>query len=153
MAAPQKKLDALFEGTRGDRWKSFAKDVKSRAFLEALANDPRADEKLRAFSSAVHLRATDKVPVTKVRGEGGTYQVRYHPSTGRHSCTCGDWTYKKSIDGGECKHIRSVSGRVKMASPALLALGRILSAEHLHQARQKDRKKHEASFAKMKELL
>jgi hypothetical protein len=127
LAAPsvQEKLDLHFD-TSGDgkKWTAFRRNLRSKAFADAAKNDPRADPKLKKYVAMVHLHKTDKVPAIPVKSEtsGKTYTVKYHPSIGRYSCSCPDWTIKHSVNGKDCKHIKKLKSQSDMVKKAAMAL-------------------------------
>lgn len=128
IAKAQAKLEQHFDSDalstpaeKAKRWSTFRSAIKGTAFTDAVLADPRADEKLKAFAAIMHTRATDAVPASRIRGKTGTYTIKYHPGLQRISCTCPDWTYKHSIGGGDCKHVKEMIMRTKTASGALAA--------------------------------
>jgi len=131
LAAPtnRERLDLHFGSGDGKRWEKFQRALKSRGFVKAIEKDERADEKLKQYSRMVHLHKTGKGPVFPVKSDssGKTYQVKYHSSIGRFTCSCPDWTIKHSVSGGDCKHIsklKSQSEMVKRASMAMQSIAR-----------------------------
>lgn len=103
-------------------WKDFKKKLRSKSFVEAVKQDPRADDKLKRYSEAngLHLRARN-VPSFPVpsQSKAGSYTVKYHPSVGRYSCNCGDWVHARSHQTGktkqDCKHIWLVKNELKIS--------------------------------------
>lgn len=88
------------------KWDDFHKKLKNKSFVTAVQHDTRSDDKLKAFVSAVSMREQAKGPAVKAPSDvSGTYKVRYHPEHDRFSCTCPDWTFKRSVSGSDCKHI------------------------------------------------
>lgn len=88
------------------RWDDFHKKLKSKSFVTAVQHDTRSDDKLKAFVSAVSMREQAKGPAVKAPSDtSGEYKIRYHPEHDRFSCTCPDWTFKRSVSGADCKHI------------------------------------------------
>lgn len=125
IAAPQSQpqheefLDSHF--SLNPQWKSFKKKLRSGSFLEAVRQDPRADDKLKRYSEANsrHLRARG-VPTFPVMSQSGStkdYLVKYHADLDRFSCNCGDWVHAKSHQTSkssqDCKHIRHVRTQLK----------------------------------------
>lgn len=137
-------LDNHFGVSR--QWSDFNKKLKSKDFQAAVVSDTRSDDKLKTFVNAIAMREQAKGPSLKaVSDTSGSYKIRYHPSADRFSCTCPDWTYKRSHDDkSDCKHIERVKSssretlmaKTKSASanPAevLFSIGRVLNR------RQKD---------------
>ncbi len=129
-ASVREKLDQHFDSDwsgKGKKWNAFRQNLKSKRFAEAAMSDPRADEKLKKYVEMVHLHKAGKGPTFPVKSDssGKTYQVKYHPSIGRFTCPCLDWTIKHSIDGGDCRHIRKLKSQTAMVKAASLALREI----------------------------
>jgi len=100
------------------QWKSFQKKLKNPQFIDAVRQDTRSDRKLKRFSKMVGMRQQSKQKGIKVFGDrSNSYQIKYHPEAKRFSCSCPDWTYKRSVRNrgrtGECKHIRRVKNTMK----------------------------------------
>jgi hypothetical protein len=103
----QERLDKHLSPSDPQRWKGFSKDLRSRAFAESFKNDERATPAQRQSVDMRHRHITAKDKGITVKGETGTYQVKYHPTVDAYTCSCGDYTYKKSgVKGGVCKHIQ-----------------------------------------------
>lgn len=106
----QKALDDHFTSPDPKRWRTFRRNLRSKSFAEAVKNDDRADSKLKQFADMVgrHLRHRgESVPVFGTK----KYKVKFHEDISRYSCSCPDWTYKKSVlkeRDADCKHIRQV---------------------------------------------
>lgn len=85
-------------------WKSFERGLKTKLFQNTVLNSDLADEKLKKYTENFggYLRA--KKEVGKVSGDSKVYSIRELPN-GRLGCGCKDWQYKKSVSGGDCKHI------------------------------------------------
>lgn len=108
LAAPHvlEKVDQHLTPSQAHRWQGFSKSLRSKAFVEAFKNDERATPTQRRSAELRHLHLTAKDKGTKVQGGTGTYTVKYHPTVDRYTCSCGDYTYKKSgTSKGTCKHI------------------------------------------------
>jgi hypothetical protein len=111
-AIPQKYQEFLDEHfSISPMWGSFHKNLKDPDFISAVRKDERSDPKLKRFAKMVGLRETSTSEGISALSDGvGTYKVRYHPEVGRFSCTCPDWTYKRSVKyrgaGSDCKHIQ-----------------------------------------------
>ncbi len=104
------------------RWKDFRKRLKTKAFVDAVKQDTRSDDKLKRYSEAngKHLRARG-VPTFPVPSQSSnkTYTVKFHPDDGRFSCSCGDWIHARSHQvrktGQDCKHIWLVKNELKQS--------------------------------------
>jgi hypothetical protein len=127
-------------------WNQFHKNLKKPQFVEAVRQDTRSDTKLKRFAKMVGTREQSRSrPVNVVGDSGKKYKVKYHPEAGRFSCSCPDWTYKKSVGRGECKHIRRLQQGIrsemmdKTANPLLniVRLGNELRREDLLQDQNK----------------
>ncbi len=109
----QEFLDSHFGGVAPD-WMAFHKKLTDPQFSTAVQEDTRSNDKLKAFSSAISMRDQHEGPSSRARSDvGGSYKVRYHPQEKRFSCSCPDWTYKKSVSGEDCKHITRMKSRTK----------------------------------------
>lgn len=96
------------------KWDDFHKKLKDKSFVTAIGADTRTDDKLKAFVSAVAMREQAKGPSVKAPSDvSGSYKVRYHPEHDRFSCTCPDWTFKRSVSGADCKHIDRLKSSAK----------------------------------------
>lgn len=122
----QEKLDSHFSSDDPKKWRLFRRNLRAKSFAEAVAQDERSDSKLKKFSKMISLHQTGKGPTMKVQGTGKTHTVKYHPELSRYTCSCGDWTFVKSlkpVSQADCKHIaqvKSQSSMVKKASQAWL---------------------------------
>jgi len=97
-------LDEHFSIT--PKWDDFHKKLKNKSFVTAVQSDTRTNDKLKAFVSSVSMREQSKGPSVKAPSDvSGSYKVKYHPDHDRFSCTCPDWTFKRSVTGSDCKHI------------------------------------------------
>jgi len=100
------------------QWKRFQKKLKNKQFSEAVRQDTRSDPKLRRFAKMIGLRQQSKSRGVKVPGDTGRkYRIKFHPENGRFSCSCGDFTYVRSVKrkgpSGECKHIKRMKQGAK----------------------------------------
>ena len=91
-------------------WKTFEKNLKLKSFQQVVAGHPQADEKLKKYVDNFGGYLLSKRVTAKVTGDSGkTYTVKELPG-GRLGCNCGNWQYRRSVDGGDCKHITSIVG-------------------------------------------
>ncbi len=103
-------------------WKDFRKRLKTKAFVSAVKEDTRSDEKLKRYSEAngKHLRARG-VPTFPVPSQSSNknYTVKFHPDDARFSCNCGDWVHARSHQTSkpkqDCKHIWLVKNELKQS--------------------------------------
>jgi hypothetical protein len=107
--ADQKVLDRVdkhLTPSEPRRWQGFGKNLRSKAFVEAFRGDERATPTQKRSVMLRHKHLTSKDKGTTVQGGTGTYRVKYHPDIDRYTCSCNDFTYKKSgTPSGNCKHI------------------------------------------------
>jgi hypothetical protein len=105
-------------------WKSFEKNLRSGAFRRAVLKAQESDPKLKKYVKAFggYVAAKDVVAEITSGSSGKTYKVK-DLHNGRWGCNCGDWQFKHSVQGGDCKHIHSVkaSRLVKESSPLYAA--------------------------------
>lgn len=101
------KAERHFETPDPD-WNSFVKNLKSKHFQDAVKSHPQADEKLQAYvkNYGGYLRSKDHVATLTSADTGRKYRIKQVGT--RLGCNCGDWQYKKSVQGGDCKHIKSL---------------------------------------------
>lgn len=103
------------------QWRTFKKKLRSQSFLEAIRQDPRADDKLKRYSDAnskhVRARGVPTFPVMTQSGGRKDYSVKYHADIDRFSCNCGDWVHARSHQtrkaSQDCKHIKHVQAQLK----------------------------------------
>lgn len=101
------KAERHFE-TSDPNWNEFVKNLKSKHFQDAVKGHPQADEKLQAYveNFGGYLRSKDHVATLKSKDSGKNYRIKRVGK--RLGCNCGDWQYKHSVQGGDCKHIKSL---------------------------------------------
>lgn len=91
-------------------WHAFEKNLKLKTFQQVVAGHPQADEKLKKYVDNYGGYLLSKKTTARVTGDSGkTYVVKELPG-GRMGCNCGNWQYRRSVDGGDCKHITSIVG-------------------------------------------
>jgi hypothetical protein len=91
-------------------WNTFEKNLKLKSFQQVVAGHPQADEKLKKYVDNFGGYLLSKKTTARVAGDSGkTYVVKELPG-GRLGCSCGNWQYRRSVDGGDCKHITSIVG-------------------------------------------
>lgn len=100
------------------QWKAFHRKVRSEKFVNAVKSDTRSDRKLKRFAKMIGMRERSKQEGLSIMGDKGkAYTVKYHPEAKRFSCSCGNWTYKRSVknrgQGGNCKHIDRMKSTMK----------------------------------------
>jgi hypothetical protein len=107
-------------------WGRFGELVRSKKFRDALADHPGSDEVLRKYlaSYGAFVRGKRVGTVTSRSDPSVRHSIR-SVGDGRLGCSCKDWQFKRSISGGDCKHVesfrRTVSvGKAKAASAILL---------------------------------
>lgn len=134
LAAPaQEKLDLHFSAPGdGKKWAVFKRELKSKGFLKAVESDERSDEKLKQYAKMIHLHKTGKGPTFPVAGDSGKkYTVKYHPDIERFTCSCPDWTIKRSTSGGDCKHIQKLKSQQSMVKEASFAIRQLANAARM----------------------
>lgn len=121
------------------KWDSFRRNLKNEQFVDAVKQDTRSDRKLKRFSKQVGIRDRSKQPGLSVVGDSGAaYKIKFHPETKRLSCSCNDWTYKRSVKNrgpqGDCKHIsrmkNTMAGQKLTKEAVALGLARIARGIH-----------------------
>jgi hypothetical protein len=126
--AHQAFLDNHFTEPDKSKWDSFKEKLRSKSFVSAVKQDDRADQKLKRFAQSLNEHMTGKGPAYNVPSQTSTrdYQVKFHPSTGAFSCSCGDWTYARSTKASknlrECKHITQLKTELRAKGKKLTKL-------------------------------
>lgn len=130
------------------KWNSFRRNLKNQQFVDAVNQDTRSDRKLKRFSKQVGLRDRSKQPGLPVIGDSGaTYKIKFHPETKRLSCSCNDWTYRRSVRNrgarGDCKHIKrmknTMAGQKLTKEAVALGLARIARGIHKEDKAEDER--------------
>lgn len=121
------------------QWGPLRRNLKNEQFVDAVKQDTRSDKKLKRFAKQVGLRDRSKQPGLSAIGDSGaTYKIKFHPETKRLSCSCNDWTYKRSVRNrgaqGDCKHIsrmkNTMAGQKLTKEAVALGLARIARGVH-----------------------
>jgi hypothetical protein len=101
------KANAHFGSEKPD-WKAFDKNLKSKKFREVIKKHPESDAKLKRYNKNYGGYVSSKDTEAEVTGSKGTkYKVK-DLHNGRYACGCGNWHYRRSVDGGDCKHIKAL---------------------------------------------
>jgi hypothetical protein len=139
------KAERHFE-TSDPNWNEFVKNLKSKHFQEAVKGHPQADEKLQAYveNFGGYLRSKDHVATLKSKDSGKNYRIKKVGK--RLGCNCGDWQYRHSVQGGDCKHIQSLK-KSKMLKTAGLP-GALLTVYKYPELLGPDAKKHKKKIEK-----
>lgn len=117
-------LDEHFESDDPSKWDAFRKRLRSKAFVKDVQEDPRSDRKLKNFSKNLSAHMTSRGPTYTAQGETDQYKIKYHPSTKRYSCSCGNWAYKqapKSSKNADCKHIKALKEELMTKMAGMLS--------------------------------
>jgi hypothetical protein len=158
----QEMLDQHFSTNEPSRWKGFRKAVKSKAFVNALKSDDRADDKMKRYAEAMYLHHAGKTSESfTVPGHSKNYTVKYHSNVDRYSCSCPDWGYARShrIDksGQDCKHIKMVkleleSQEQKVKHAVVGNLNTLYQSSKAHDRTTKSKITHRAYKQEMPQL-
>lgn len=97
-------------------WKEFEKNLRLKTFQKVVSEHPKADEKLKRYIENYGSYLLSKNTTANVTSPdtGHTYTIKELPG-GRLGCNCGNWQYRRSVDGGDCKHIESIIGMAKQS--------------------------------------
>jgi hypothetical protein len=130
---PETKAEIHFMSEKPD-WKAFEKNLRNGKFREAVLKAEQSDPVLKRYvkNFGGYKASKDEVARITSKDSGKTYVVK-DLHTGRLGCNCGDWQYKHSAHGGDCKHIKSVkqSKMVKLGGAVPLSvLGTGMSIAH-----------------------
>lgn len=101
------------------KWKNLPKNVQSKAFVQAVQEHPKADDKLKLHVQSMHDMTTGKT-IGKVESSSGKkYEIK-DLGGGGVGCTCNDWRFRGSVNPGyECKHIQAHNmGKTKVSFSA-----------------------------------
>jgi len=147
----QEFLDEHFGGM-SPQWKKFHRNLRSPQFVDTVRQDTRSDRKLRRFSKMVGLRQQSKQPGLSARGDSGkSYRIKFHPEAKRFSCSCKDWTYRRSVKNrgksGDCKHINRMKSTMKQGLTKTAFLGPARLARGFYQ---EEKNKDEATKEKIR---
>lgn len=112
VAAPSKtKLKVLdFHKAEVKDWPGFEKDLKNKAFQNAMLKHPETGTKLQKYVKNFGglLKSKEIIAIAPSRTEEAKeYKVKVLP-TGRLACECKDWQYHHSVRKTDCDHIRAV---------------------------------------------
>lgn len=121
-------------------WHAFEKNLKLKTFQQVVAGHPQADEKLKKYVDNYGGYLLSKKTTARVMGDSGkTYVVKELPG-GRMGCNCGNWQYRRSVDGGDCKHITSIvgNGMKKVSAKKLVKKSDMVKLSIAKQAFLKD---------------
>lgn len=90
-------------------WQVFEKNLRSKKFQSEVRGHPMADAKLKKYvkNYGGYLTSKDEVAEIKSKDSGKKYKVK-DLHNGRYACGCKNWQYRRSVDGGDCKHIKSL---------------------------------------------
>jgi hypothetical protein len=113
--------------------------------VEAVKQDPRADDKLKRFSQCIGEYHSSKDTGVPVKGESGkTYRVKYLAKAGRFGCNCKHWTFDqshKTAKNADCKHIaqvkRSMEKNAGLEDHFWTAMGSLNTMHNAHEAKHK----------------
>jgi hypothetical protein len=123
------KVDKHFDSPKKD-WKRFEKNLRVGSFQKAVSDDPRADEKLRAYAKNFgdFKRSREVVTTVPSRSGKGKHTIKKLES-GRLGCSCKDWQFKHSHQGTDCDHILGMK-KTKTSAPNFFAQGANLAVQH-----------------------
>jgi hypothetical protein len=117
-------------------WNTFEKNLKKKTFQKVVEKDPRADDKLKRYVENYGGFLTSKQVSSKVvsKDSGQPYTIKELPG-GRLACSCKNWQYRRSVDGGDCKHITAlVEGKMKTKTSLAHMVKKALRTGLLHDA-------------------
>jgi hypothetical protein len=106
-------------------WDDLERGIRSRKYQKLLLSNPKSDPKLKAYveNFGGYLRSPDVAGRVRSPDSGHTYIIKKLKS-GRLACGCGDWQYKHSHQGTDCKHLKLFkAGKVKSSGVRVGPLG------------------------------
>jgi hypothetical protein len=104
-------------------WNRFEKNLKLKSFQDVVSKDSRSDDKLKKYveNYGGYLRSKKVTAKVTSPDTGKPYVIKELPG-GRLACGCKNWQYRKSVDGGDCKHIEAITmKKVSFAEKVKLA--------------------------------
>jgi hypothetical protein len=91
-------------------WPAFEKNLRTKAFRQAVVLHPESDAKLKRYTKALGEFKTSKVlGVVPSRTSNKLHKIKELPS-GRLGCSCKDWQYEHSHRKTDCAHIQEFKG-------------------------------------------
>jgi hypothetical protein len=100
-------------------WSEFEKNLRSKTFQEVAKGHKQADPKLKRYieNYGGYLTSKETVAVMKSPDSGKVYRLKQVGK--RIGCNCGDWQYKHSHKGSDCKHIERYRQMTKVSGVPL----------------------------------
>jgi hypothetical protein len=135
---PEMKAEEHFSDV-DPNWKRFEKNLRSKKFQKAVAEHPQSDNKMKRYVKNFGGYLTSKETVGKVRSESSGKKYSVKKVGKRLACGCKNWQYRRSVDGGDCKHIKSME---KESTAAMVK--RAFLADLMHAATMADRSRQRA---------
>lgn len=110
-------------------WDDFRRGLRSRKFQKLVLDHKKSDPKLRRYVNNYGGYLTSRETVGRVRSDdsGRTYAIR-KLKNGRLACGCGDWQYRHSHRGTDCKHLKEYLGMSKLKEAAATLLPAVSQA-------------------------
>jgi hypothetical protein len=107
-AQAQERVD-MHHQTRD--WNLFEKNLKAKAFRQAVVSHPESDAKLKRYTKNFGEYTSSKkvLGVVPSRTSNKLYKIK-ELSNGRLACGCGDWQYLHSHKKTDCDHIKEFKG-------------------------------------------
>jgi hypothetical protein len=104
-------------------WQRFEKNLRSKNFQKAVLGHPESDSKLKKYVRNFGGFLTSKETVKKAPSESSGKKYSIKKVGRRLACGCKNWQYRRSVDGGSCKHIRNMKkeSMAEMVKRAFLA--------------------------------
>jgi hypothetical protein len=107
-------------------WRQFDKKLKNKGFQSTVTkevDDPKLKKYVKNYGGM--LTSKQVAGTSPSRTSNKTYKIKVLPS-GRLACECKDWQYRKSVDGGDCDHIKALkkSGLTKVSNAFLKGVGK-----------------------------
>jgi hypothetical protein len=111
-ALSQAQANELVSAHHANRdWDAFEKNLRTKAFRQAVVLHPESDAKLKRYTKALGEFKTSKsvVGVVPSRTSNKLHKIKELPG-GRLGCSCGDWQYLHSHRKTDCDHIQELKG-------------------------------------------
>ncbi len=108
---PRAKAEVKAEkhfGAADKDWGTFEKNLRSKNFREVVSSHPAADDKLQRYVKNYGGYLGSKNTKGQIPSESSKKVYLVKKVGNRWACNCKNWQYRRSVDGGDCKHITAL---------------------------------------------
>jgi 8-oxo-dGTP pyrophosphatase MutT (NUDIX family) len=117
------RAGALHRSDEPEKWDAFLQHAERKSYAQAIAKNPRSDQKLILHTDRMNRLLTGKT-VGTVKGSTGEYGI-IRLRGGGLGCRCNDWRFRGSVaDKGDtdCKHIKEFKKSRRTRSKIAMAV-------------------------------